>query len=545
MSHEEYHDRQSNHRQLEPSWPRPWNCVRTVRQREEVSLNALARRTRLKESELERLEDENCDLPVSMLYRLAEGLRVPVEELLPGQKSTISEPIRQRASLLRIARTAHTILAKSKHKTTRHLAQTLVRPTDRPDAGIIRGRYVARSWQAALHRRTYLGWKSNCIPRSRPVSATRSSTCGTTHPSRIDPPRRAARRRAGKRSASPLRGRGSLTLRNREELAAASRSIDCLVSFPRYDRPSHSDPLINTMNSFPASLYILSISSWLIFSSVSLADEPSADELAIRQAIQSYSDAFNRHDAGAVAEHWSPTGEFVLPSGSSLRGREEIAKEFTAYFAETPDVRVEVAEPSIEFLSPNVAVETGSAVVLFPDQEPVSSEYVAIHMKTPQGWKMDSVREVEAAESSPHNEHLQELDWMIGSWVDESESSDIRVDTVCRWTKNHSFMTRSFKVFVEGRADAEGTQVIGWDPRNETIRSWGFTSEGGFGVGAWSRDGNRWSVSTINVMPDGRKGSFTAIFEKLDDNSFEFSTVGREIEGELMPNIDPVVVVRK
>ena len=126
MSQEEYHDRQSNHRQLGPSWPRPWNCVRTVRQREEVSLNALARRTRLKESELERLEDENCDLPVSMLYRLAEGLRVPVEELLPGQKSTISEPIRQRASLLRIARTAHTILAKSKHKTTRHLAQTLV-----------------------------------------------------------------------------------------------------------------------------------------------------------------------------------------------------------------------------------------------------------------------------------------------------------------------------------------------------------------------------------------------------------------------------------
>ena len=293
-------------------------------------------------------------------------------------------------------------------------------------------------------------------------------------------------------------------------------------------------------------LQLVCLSCWLVFGShLSVADEPSPDELAIRKAIQSYTDAFNRHDAQAVSEHWSPTGEFVMPSGSILKGREQIAEDFTAYFAETPQVRVEVAEPALEFLSPNVAVETGSAVVMLPDEEPVSSEYVAIHMRTPEGWKMDSVREVEAAESTAQNEHLQELEWMIGSWVDESESQDIRIETVCRWTKNHSFMTRNFKVLVEGRANAEGSQVIGWDPRNETIRSWGFTSEGGFGVGAWSRDGDRWSVRTMNVLPDGRQGSFTAIFEKLDDNSFEFSTVGREIEGELMPNIEPVTVVRQ
>ncbi len=154
---------------------------------------------------------------------------------------------------------------------------------------------------------------------------------------------------------------------------------------------------------------------------------------------------------------------------------------------------VEVAEPSIDFLSPNVAVETGSAVVVQPEQEAVSSEYVAIHMRTPDGWKMDSVRETEAAESTSPNDKLQELDWMVGSWIDESEGTSIQ--TTCRWTKNHSFLTRSFKVYVEGRVDAAGTQVVGWDPVNETIRSWSFTSDGGFGVGAWSREGDRWSFA--------------------------------------------------
>ena len=126
MSQTEYSDRRPDHRHDDPAWSRQWHRVRTVREREQVSVNALARRTKLKESVLEQIENEGFDMPVSMLYRLAEGLRVPINELLLQREGTSSDPIRQRACLLRIARTAHTILAKCRHKTTRHLAQTLV-----------------------------------------------------------------------------------------------------------------------------------------------------------------------------------------------------------------------------------------------------------------------------------------------------------------------------------------------------------------------------------------------------------------------------------
>ncbi len=269
----------------------------------------------------------------------------------------------------------------------------------------------------------------------------------------------------------------------------------------------------------------------------------SPEETAIRAAIASYADAFNKHDAAALAAHWSADGEFITPAGKTITGRADLEKDFTAYFEEAKDAKLTLGEPTIQFLSPAVAVEQGSALVVATDREPVETDYEAIHVKTAEGWKMDSVREQEYVAPQSHYDQLQQLEWMIGEWVDADEEAT--VETVCRWTKNNNFITRSFRVHVEGAIDLEGTQVIGWDPRAETIRSWMFDSEGGFGAGAWSGEGNRWTVRSLSVLPDGRSGSATIVTEKIDDNTYTFHTIGREVEGELLPNIGPIKVVRK
>ena len=94
----------------------------------------------------------------------------------------------------------------------------------------------------------------------------------------------------------------------------------------------------------------------------------------------------------------------------------------------------------------------------------------------------------EAAAPAPY-EQLKVLEWMIGEWVDEGE--DMTITTVCRWTRNRCFMTRSFKVSTADGRELEGTQIIGWDPAEKRIRSWLFDSEGGFGEARWTRDGSR------------------------------------------------------
>ena len=98
---------------------------------------------------------------------------------------------------------------------------------------------------------------------------------------------------------------------------------------------------------------------------------------------------------------------------------------------------------------------------------------------------------------------------------------------------------------VTRHVDFESFGILGWDPAVQTIRSWVFDSEGGFGVGAWSRSGNRWMVRGLRALPDGRRGSATMVIEYVDETTFTLRTIGRQIDGELMPNIGPLKVVRK
>jgi len=268
-----------------------------------------------------------------------------------------------------------------------------------------------------------------------------------------------------------------------------------------------------------------------------------ADEAAIRKAVVSYVAAFQRGDARALARHWSEEGVYVSPSGQRFRGRAAIEKEFAAYFAESTGEQIEVSKPTVRFLTPTVALEEGTARVTRAGEPPVESSYLAVHVKQGGAWKLDSVRETVIPTAPSHYEYLKELEWMIGEWVDADENSTI--ETVCAWTKNKNFITRSFKVSIEGHVDLEGTQVIGWDPAAGCIRSWMFDSDGGFGHAVWTRQGNRWTINASRTLNGGERASAINVLTYVDDDRFTWQSTGREVDGELLPSIEEVTVVRK
>ena len=88
-------------------------------------------------------------------------------------------------------------------------------------------------------------------------------------------------------------------------------------------------------------------------------------------------------------------------------------------------------------------------------------------------------------------------------------------------------------------------QVVGWDPVAKTIRSWMFDSEGGFGEGVWSREDNRWTVRFHQILADGRLAFATNVYTYVDGNTFTWQSVGREVDGAPLPDVDPVTLVRK
>ena len=130
----------------------------------------------------------------------------------------------------------------------------------------------------------------------------------------------------------------------------------------------------------------------------------------------------------------------------------------------------------------------------------------------------------------------------IGEWVDQDDNAT--VSTKCQWTKNHNFITRSFSISIKDRIDLEGTQIVGWDPAAGRIRSWMFDTNGGFAESVWSRDGNQWTIKSSAVLHDGRRGANVRILTYIDDDTLTLQTVTREVDGEILPNIEEFTVVR-
>ena len=288
---------------------------------------------------------------------------------------------------------------------------------------------------------------------------------------------------------------------------------------------------------------ILAVMAVLCLGDGVFADQ-SADEEAIRENARKYVEAFNRRDATTMASMWSPEAVYMDPTtGEGVVGREAIAEQFNHAFAEAEDAKLEVTIDSIDFVSPNVAIEKGAAIVSYEDYEPEKTTYTAVHVQRDGQWLLDRVSEEEIAPPPPSSyEHLKELEWMVGSWIDESDAATIQTD--CQWTKNQNFLTRSFAVVIGDEVEMAGMQVIGWDPAAKQIRSWVFDSDGTFGEGKWTQSGDRWLIQQVGMLPDGTQATSTNIITRMDDDAFTWQTTNRTVGGEMLPNVEEVLNVR-
>lgn len=292
---------------------------------------------------------------------------------------------------------------------------------------------------------------------------------------------------------------------------------------------------------------VISIFALMATSLASMAnaqdDRQSADEMAIRKAVEAYVAAFNKGDAKALAALWAPEAVYTNPlTNEDVVGREAIEGQFAGIFEGAKGARLESTTLSIGFVSPNVAVEQGLAKVILADQVPEESQYSAVYVKRDGQWLLDRVTEEVVPVVISHYEHLKALEWMVGSWVDQDDEAT--VITECNWTRNNNFLTRSFTVQVGDQINMAGMQIIGWDPAEKRIRSWVFDSDGGFGQAIWTKKDKSWHIQQTGVLPDGRKSSVVNIITYVNDNTCTLQSVNRTVDGELLPNIAEVQITK-
>jgi len=233
-----------------------------------------------------------------------------------------------------------------------------------------------------------------------------------------------------------------------------------------------------------------------------------------------------------------------MATGSGiLKGREAIKADFVALFKteDVPSLKLEDVE--VDVISPSVAIETGTAIVTQGEFSETTT-YRAVHVKQADGWRLDRVQDTLVPEPPPsHYEQLKALEWMVGTW--ELLSEEGKMVVACRWTTNRNFLVRTFTVAGVLASNLEGTQVIGWDPSRNVIRSWMFDSDGGFGSGAWSGEDDNWTVATLQIVPSGEQATATNIYRRVDENTMQFKSVGRQVGGKLMKNVPTVTFTRQ
>jgi uncharacterized protein (TIGR02246 family) len=269
---------------------------------------------------------------------------------------------------------------------------------------------------------------------------------------------------------------------------------------------------------------------------------PASPELtAITNLAADYQKAYNAGDAKALAQFFTDDTQYTDENGQLTQGRSGLEQLLSDTFAENKGATIDIQVNSLRPLGSDVFEENGLTMVTSPTGEKDSSSYTAIYVKKDDKWLIARLIESPAPDPSPA-EQLSQLAWMIGSWKDRGGSTD--VETKADWARGNNFITRTFKVSDGGDPVLEGWQIIGWDPKEKRIRSWIFDSDGGYGQGTWTRDGNRWLIKETRVAADGTESSAEQTLTYVDPNHCTYESANRTLNGDPQPNIAKVDIDR-
>jgi uncharacterized protein (TIGR02246 family) len=255
----------------------------------------------------------------------------------------------------------------------------------------------------------------------------------------------------------------------------------------------------------------------------------SPEEQFIRLADDAFVRDYNKADTKALLARFTEDAEVIEEDGTRYRGHGLIEERLAETFAASPGIKIGIKSDSIQLLSPDVIKAEGRTVVTPAKGSPEFRRHTALLVRRDGRWLISSIREEADPLITPHD-RLKELEWMLGEWVDEGPDSHIRVS--CRWSEDGNFLLRTFTINVQGKPVLTVHQRVGWDPLARQVHSWEFDSEGGYGEGKWSRDGERWVIKHAGVRPEGVTASATHIVSRERSDLVRWEAVDRVLGNE-------------
>jgi uncharacterized protein (TIGR02246 family) len=261
------------------------------------------------------------------------------------------------------------------------------------------------------------------------------------------------------------------------------------------------------------------------------------DDAAVRKTTADFIQAIEKGDAKALAAFWTEEGEYIGDDGTTLRGRAPIEAAYAKQFAKKKNAKVEFNIESIRFPSKDTAIEEGYAKSHRDESgQPACSRYSLLYAREGGKWLIAVMREW-----PDEGIALRDLDWLIGTWEAKTDETEVR--TTYAWDANKNSIRCQIALKSKGRT-VNAIQILLKDPRSGQLRSWIFDDEGSFGDGAWTLDGKRWQIAATGVQTDGGEVTATNLITPVDKDTFIWQSTERTVDGEDLPNVQPIKVTR-
>ncbi len=269
------------------------------------------------------------------------------------------------------------------------------------------------------------------------------------------------------------------------------------------------------------------------------------DAAGVQQAVAGYAKAVNDRNVAGVVAFFTDDAALFDVDGNVTRGKAAIGEQFAGGFSEPSAYRLESTADSIRFLTDNVAQIEGTSKLSAPNEPSIINRFTALVVRKDNSWRVAEVRDLPPqADDVPPYDRLKELEWMVGDWVDES--GDATVNSSIRWGDNNAYLVRNSNSQVGKEKGSSSLMILAWDPRTEQLRSWLFNSEGGMGEAVWTRSAeDQWVIKASGTLRDGSPTSATQIMTLNGKDSVTTSSLDRIIGGEVAPDIEEIVTVRK
>jgi len=262
-------------------------------------------------------------------------------------------------------------------------------------------------------------------------------------------------------------------------------------------------------------------------------------EAGVKAAVTAYAAAFNTGNADRFAQFWATDADYTTNAGEHYRGRDAIQSLMAAEAEGLKGTKLEITDVAVRMLKPDVALQDGVLQFTNPDGLVDRSRYSAVWSKNGKEWQLASVRDlgplptVEAPEERVNP--LSQLDALTGEWsaADDAAKVELKAD----WKLGRNFLEFQYLVTPKAGEPFTVLQLIGWDPIDETVRSWFFDSAGGHGSGIWDKTETGWSVLSSGATPGGQIGGGVYDYS-LNGKTMTLKITSREVAGQPLPDTE-------